>query len=202
MGLLIDGPGWRRVSFSHDEDGPIGVWRERTVRMGAVIFGGDSRTFHRDYEHHFAVVGDALHAFLAAKPSDPHSELHARLCRALTWFWEACNAAHDFMAITQFAVAMDVLCDGQDEHAVRGVLERCGGFSRDKVVLKDGTTVEKLMSEVYTRGRSRFLHGARPTLAEDLVAPRVRAEVLAALVLNSYVAWLGRPQLPSASFDG
>lgn len=190
MGLLIDGAGWRRISFAHDDDGPVGVWRERIVRMGAVIFGDDARTFHRDHEHSFAIVGDALRAFLAVRPSGPDAELHARLCRALTWFWEACNAAHDFMAITQFAAAMDVLCDGQDEHAVRGVLERCGGFSRDDVLLKDGTTVEKLMSEVYARGRSQFLHGGRPTLVEDLAVPRVRAEVLAALVLKSYIAWM------------
>jgi hypothetical protein len=192
MGLLIDGPGYRHASFAYTEKGPVGVWRQRQLRMGAVIFPEDARTFAEDYQDRFAVVGDALRSFLAVQPEGSMAEPGARLCRALTWFWEACNAPLDFMAITKFATSMDVLCDGQDDYALCQLLKKCGDFSPDETLLKDGTSVKGLVTEVYTAGRSKFLHGARPSLVEDLAVPRTRAELLASLTLKSYISWIGR----------
>lgn len=201
MGLLIDGPGHRRVSFAYNEEGAVGVWRNKSPRRGAEIFTEDARTFHEDYRDRFTTVGDALHSFLAVQPVGPMVEPSARLCRALIWFWEACNAPLDFMAITKFATSMDVLCDGQDDHALCRLLERCGDFSPDDTLLKDGTSVKGLVSEVYTAGRSKFLHGARPSLVEDLTVARIRAELLASLALKSYISWIGEDTNRANSAD-
>lgn len=191
MGLLIDGPAYRHVSFAYTENGPVGVWRQRKLRMGAVIFPEDAQTFAEDYQDRFVVVGKALCSFLAVQPESAITEPGARLCRALTWFWEACNAPLDFMAITKFATSMDVLCDGQDDYALCQLLKKCGDISPDATLLKDGTSVNDLVKEVYTAGRSKFLHGARPSLVEDLAVARTRAELLASLTLKSYIAWMG-----------
>lgn len=191
MGLLVDGPGHRRISFAYTENGPVGVWRQNDLRRGAVIFADDAQTFHEDHADRLATVGGALHSFLSVRPSGPMAAPQARLCLALTWFWEACNTLLDFMAITKFATAMDVLCEGQDDHALCRLLQKCGDFSLDDKLLKDGTTVKQLVSEVYTGGRSKFLHGARPSLVEDLAIPKARAGLLASLALKSYIAWMG-----------
>lgn len=191
MGLLVDGPGYRRISFAYTEKSPVGVSREKQLRRGAVIFPDDARTFHEDYHDRFTTAGEAQRSFLAVRPSGSLAEPYARLCLAVTWFWEACNAALDFMAITKFATSMDVLCEGQDDHALCRLLQECGDLSPDDELLRDGTTVKKLASEVYTAGRSKFLHGARLNLVEDLAIPKARAELLASLTLKSYIAWLG-----------
>jgi hypothetical protein len=82
------------------------------------------------------------------------------------------------------------------------LLQECGDFSLDEKLLKDGTTVKQLISEVYTGGRSKFLHGARPSLVEDLAIPKARAGLLASLALKSYIAWMGKQSILAGEGSG
>ncbi len=191
MGLLIDtGPSNFQTTLCYDAKGFVGSSHINLSRRGAIIFDEDLQTFHSDYHERFDTVGAALHLFLEVQPSGLMGDASARLCRSLTWFWEACNSPLDFMAITKFATSIDVLSEGQGEHAICDLLNRVGDFAPEDKFLKDGTTVKTLAREVYKEGRSKFVHGARPSLIEDLTSPRARAEMLASRALQSYIAWM------------
>lgn len=134
------------------------------------------------YADGFAVAGEAISSFLdpggSARPKLMNAVAHA-----LLWFSEGCRETVAQIALVKFSAAMEVLTGrlsrkGSQE-AIRKLIKTSLGVDDDKVITRDGMTMKELIEWIYSKGRSRMIHGENEALGHDWSTWRSAAEKLA-----------------------
>jgi hypothetical protein len=134
-------------------------------------------------------AGRAIQSFVSVAPSDKPA-LYQRWCDALFWFGEARRDKEDFMALTRYGICLDVLASGGEAHGITKLVALLLEKKPDDTMLKDGTSLRMCVERIYKEGRSRFGHGVRPALLEDLPFPRLGADTVAMHAIERYVLCL------------
>jgi hypothetical protein len=191
-GLLFDlGPHRSRATVAYRGDKFISANHESVLRLGRFLSASDASGFLSDTAAQFQTVGNALDTFLTVEATGPKAKLEATLCRALVWFHEACREPLDFLAIVKFAAALDTLAAGSYAKGICELVEnRFPVKDMNAQFLTDGTSAKELVEQIYNTGRSRIVHGTRPSVFEDLNSLRSKAELLTTSVLRACVHWL------------
>ena len=137
-------------------------------------------------------AGKALTAItlpsLSAKAKEP--TIAQRWCDALFWFGEARRDSTEFMALVRYGMALDVLTKGSKKKGITELLETLFGIKASDAVMTSGTTLGKLVSQIYDEGRSQFGHGGRSALIQDLPASIEAADRLTSEALDRYALCL------------
>jgi len=192
-GLIYDiGPTHSRHAVMFSGDFFAGACHESVLRLGRFLTVGDANAFIAKTGTRLETVGAALETFLSTNPAGPKRLLEEALCQALIWFGEACNEPLEFMAIVKFAAALDTLAKGRQVFGLcELVARRFPVRDMDAPFLNDDTSARQLVEQIYEKGRSRIVHGTRPSLIDDLEQLHARAEMLATFVLRTCIQWLG-----------
>lgn len=191
-GLLFElGPSRIRATMAYSGDKFVWSSHGSDSRLGRFLAEQDFAKFIKYSTPRLKTVGDAIGEFLALASAGPKSKLQSRLCHALMWYGEASRETLDFLAIVKFAAALDTLSNGGKAHGICDlVAKRLPVKDRDGKFLTDGTSLKSLVDRIYNAGRSRIVHGSRPSLVDDLGELRVHSEWLATITLRACIHWL------------
>jgi hypothetical protein len=187
-GLIYDKGPWRTRHTTMFENGRlIGTSCESVLRSGRFLPVRDDTAFVASTRH--KTVGAALDTFLSTNPTGTKRLLEQALCHSLIWFGEACNEPLDFMAIVKFVAALDTLAKGRGEVGICDLIQRHFPLpNMDAAFLN--TSAKKLVEKIYRTGRSQIVHGVHSGLVDGLDQLRMRAELLATIVLRACISWL------------
>ena len=135
------------------------------------------------YAESFAVAGEAISSFLDPTGGSARPKLMNAVAHALLWFSEGCRETVAQIALVKFSAAMEVLTGklsrkGSQE-AIRKLIKASLGVDDDKVITRDGMTMKELIEWIYSKGRSRMIHGENEALGHDWSTWRSAAEKLA-----------------------
>lgn len=105
-------------------------------------------------------------------------EVLQQLDVALRWFYEACRASEDLIAVTHFASCLDTLAGGKGDEGILRVFETICGMKREAPIHTDGYTLATMVRKMYGDARSQFLHGSTTGHLDDWSDLRMSAETL------------------------
>lgn len=105
-------------------------------------------------------------------------EMLQQLDVALRWFYEACRANEDLIAVTHFASCLDTLAGGKGDDGILRVFETICGMKREAPIHTDGYTLTTIVRKIYGDARSQFLHGSTTGHLDDWSDLRMSAETL------------------------
>lgn len=134
-------------------------------------------------------AGKAIKSFVSLAPRDKPA-LYQRWCDALFWFGEARRDTEEFMALTRYGMALDILAKGGRAGGITTLLSALFEIDPENAFMKDGTSLMKTVERIYNEGRSQFGHGGRPALLEELPFSRLGADTVAMFALERYVLCL------------
>jgi Apea-like HEPN len=188
-GLLFDlGPYRTRTIVAYAGDQIVKSLRQSVLRLGWFLHATDGPAFTASSGKRLETVGRALNTFIAVEPHGKNQKLEAILCRALMWFGEACREPLDFLSIVKFAATLDTLAKGTHADGISDLIKKRFPIKDlDAPFLTDGTSAKHLVEQIYDTGRSRIVHGSRPSLVEDFDQLRARAEMLARFTLRACI---------------
>jgi hypothetical protein len=106
------------------------------------------------------------------------NEMLQQLDVALRWFYEACRASEDLIAVTHFASCLDTLAGGKGDEAILRLFETICGMKREAPIHTDGYTLTTMVRKMYGDARSQFLHGSTTGHLDDWSDLRMSAETL------------------------
>jgi hypothetical protein len=141
-------------------------------------------------------AGWAIEAMLSLPKGIAFPALRQRWCDALYWFGDARRDSTDFMALVRYGMCLDVLAKGGRTKGIVAMLASITGLQPKDKFLQDGTTLEKVVKQIYEEGRSQFGHGGRPALLQELPISRQTADSVVQLALIEYVMHLKQYQGP------
>ena len=137
-----------------------------------------------------AFAGAALESFIDPKSKSPKAKLHRRWVEAMYWYGQALREPMEFIGLVNAGVALDVLAKGSKYKGISAMCSALFGIKPDTVVTGDGRTLDKVVKEIYDDGRSKFSHGGKPALLQDLPIPRDAALSLVSPALTVYAGKL------------
>ncbi|WJR67103.1 hypothetical protein QTA58_23475 [Neorhizobium sp. CSC1952] len=106
------------------------------------------------------------------------AEMLRQLDVALRWFYEACRANEDLIAVTHFASCLDTLAGGKGDNGILRLFETICGMNREAPIHTDGHKLSTLVRKIYGDARSQFLHGSTTGHLDDWSDLRMSAETL------------------------
>lgn len=137
-------------------------------------------------------AGTALTAItspsLSAKAKEP--TIAQRWCDALFWYGEARRDSTEFMALVRYGMALDVLAKGSTRKGITKLLEALFEIKETDAATSNGTSLGKLVEQIYDEGRSQFGHGGRSALIQDLPVSIEAADQLTSQALDRYALCL------------
>lgn len=123
----------------------------------------------------------AAFAHILAAHIEPTSHKHPKLANrwstALEWFAEGNRESNDSLALAKLGVSLDILSSGGENYGILNMLRHLTGRNDDDVVVKGlrPRTLKQLVSDIYSDGRSRILHGNHYSRMKDFQQERRRA---------------------------
>lgn len=173
----------------HGEDVRMGVHLDVPMSGG---FPGQSKAYVLNSLDLRQAAGTALTAItspsLSANAKEP--TIAQRWCDALFWFGEARRDNTEFMALVRYGMALDVLAKGSRKKGITELLEALFGMKATDAAMSNGTTLGRLVGQIYEEGRSQFGHGGRSALIQDLPASIEAADRLTSQALDRYALCL------------
>lgn len=192
MNLLFD----RRLSHRHTvlfgSGRMVGANSERTELPVGRYVEPELLENLRDYRWLFDQVGEALRGYV--QPNGPVSRprFMNALFLSLWWYHEACREPQDQIATTKFAASMDVLAGGRGKGAIVQLIGAQLGPKPDDKLMRDGRTTTQVVSQFYSAGRSKLIHGSSDDFAHDWTQVRGSAEAIGRLLLIACCDWISK----------
>ena len=93
------------------------------------------------------------------------------------------------MAIVKFAATLDALASGGETSGILELIKARLGLGPDEPIRQNGQKVKQAVEEVYSKGRSRTIHGTNENLGHDWTSTRSFSEGLARHCLISCLDW-------------
>lgn len=188
MGLLHDGPLFRRVSV---------VTADRGVIRTATGFSGIKGHFitdewcemQKDSDWLWVPIGEALTEFVQPSQNPTRPSLMNALFVALWWFHEACRERSALIAIVKYWACLDALAGGKDEGGIRELIAARLGIGQDAALTKTGKTVKTAVREIYG-ARSLTIHGTNSLFGYDWMETRALSESIASICIRACCHWI------------
>ena len=127
-------------------------------------------------EQLFDLFGQMITCWTSNTQYSQASELLRGLSQALYFFWSGCND-DELMSIVKFSASLEALSPKQKSSAVLGLLKSRLNLNEDEFVTKN-ETLKQIVDLVYSKARSRTLHGTNAKLLHDWSIVQAYAEEL------------------------
>jgi hypothetical protein len=144
----------------------------------------------RDYRWLFDQAGEALKGYVQPNRPICRPNLMNALFLSLWWYHEACRESQDQIATTKFAASMDVLAGGKGKGAIVQLICARMGPKPEEKLMTDGRTTNQVISQIYSAGRSKLIHGSSDDFAHDWTQVRGSAEAIGRLLLITCCDWI------------
>jgi hypothetical protein len=113
------------------------------------------------------------------------------LSQALLWFNAGCREESDAFAIVNFAAAMDALCEGKGDREILRLLQARLGVNPTDPINSKGPSFNRIIDQIYKKGRSRTVHGTSLHIGHDRSVIRRQAEDIARFALITCLDLVG-----------
>ncbi|GEM_PF-1585370 len=162
----------------------------RTGGNGQHLIDTNWEKIERDYREIFGTITDVITCLLDAKGDIPRAKLMDALAHSLLWFHEACREDLPMVAVTKYIAALDALASGSGGAAgIVNVAAARFNMGKDDPIRPNGPSLNTALTDLYSQGRSRLLHGSSDRLMHDWEASRNLAESLARHALVCCLDW-------------
>lgn len=190
LNLLFDRHPHRQkvVAFAPGKGMLAGSYRSH-MPHGPWLKAGQWEILFKERSEHFSAVGEVLDFVLSPSGKVTRSKMMNTLAHALLWFHEGCRETLAPIAIVKFSAALDALACGDGTSAIRRLITTNLGVPEAKAIRADGPTMMQVVEEVYSRGRSRTIHGNNDRMGHDWTDTRALAEWFARHCLIMCLDW-------------
>lgn len=130
-------------------------------------------------------VSEVAHFISEGKSIAGRDEMLPKFDVALRWFYEACRASENLIAVTHFASCLDTLAGGKGDEGILRLFETTCGLKREARIHTDGHQLTTIIRKIYCDARSQFLHGSTTGHLDDWSDLRMSAETLTRRALVS-----------------
>lgn len=134
------------------------------------------------------VAGRMIECWTSTDAYDQATPVLRTLAQSLFFFSEGCREENDLMAIVKFVSALEALAQGQKAAKIKALLKARIGFEKGAKVYVD-KDMDEVVDWLYSKHRSRTLHGTNPDILRDWSDARGLAEVLARMGLIACMEW-------------
>lgn len=134
------------------------------------------------------VAGRMIECWTSTGAYDQATPVLRHLAQSLFFFSEGCREENDLMAIVKFISALEALAQGQKAAKIAALLKARIRFKKDVKVYAD-KDIDGVVDWLYSKHRSRTLHGTNPDILHDWSDARGLAEVLTRLCLVACMKW-------------
>lgn len=190
MNLNYDGVFYHRHYVMFGEGGRYGASHSISMLSDGAWTSDEFSERISEYADTLDILGEALKVYVQPNNVYTRPAVLNSLFLSLWWFYEGCRESSDKIATTKFSASLDALSGGKKAKGIVKLIgARIGPQANDKL-MNDGRTTKKVVAEVYDAGRSRLMHGSSTDYAQDWVALRATAEVIARLCLLNTTSWL------------
>lgn len=142
-------------------------------------FLGEAKTY-------FQQVGDIVEILTGREEGGIYQSLKRRWIESMYWFGDSRRSQDDFIGIVKIGIALDILSGGGQYAGIVQLCQKLWGVGKGDVISSDGRTVEKIVDQIYQKGRSQISHGGRFGLLEDLPILRLDADKFASKTLMMF----------------
>ena len=136
----------------------------------------------------FELAGKMIACWTSTKANDQASDLLRGLSQSLFFFEKACREESDLVSIAEFITALESLTGGRQSSGILDLLKARLGIE-DNTEVKQGKTLKQVVNRIYSKARSRTLHGTNDQLLHDWSTTREMAESMARHGLVSCMEW-------------
>jgi hypothetical protein len=190
MNLAFDGSYNRKhmLSFAADNSIMSGISRSR-LPHGPSISETEWQSILERRSDFFLFMGEILKYVVTPGDNPPRAALLNALAQALLWFHEGCRESVPLMSIVKFSATLDALACGGKSGGICRLINARLEMPDGQPIRKDGPTVREAITEIYSNGRSRTIHGTNEKLGHDWTPTRGLAEQFSKLCLLSCIQW-------------
>lgn len=143
----------------------------------------------REQRAYFGLAGKMIACWTSTPADDQASDVLHGLSQSLFFFEKACREESDLMAIAEFITALESLTGGRQLGGILDLLRARLGMEDDTKVWQ-GKTFKQVLNRIYSKARSRTLHGTNDQLLHDWSTTREMAESMARHGLVSCMEWV------------
>jgi len=135
------------------------------------------------------VAGRMIECWTSTSAYDQGTTVLRNLAQSLFFFSEGCREENDLMAIVKFISALEALAQGQKAAKIAALLKARIRFKKNAKVYAD-KDIDGVVDWLYSKHRSRTLHGTNPDILHDWSDARGLAEVLTRVCLVACMEWV------------
>lgn len=135
------------------------------------------------------VAGRMIECWTSTSAYDQATPVLRNLAQSLFFFSEGCREENDLMAIVKFISALEALAQGQKAAKIAALLKARIRFKKNAKVYAD-KDIDGVVDWLYSKHRSRTLHGTNPDILHDWSDARGLAEVLTRVCLVACMEWV------------
>ena len=173
----------------------IGGRRWAGIPHGPEMSTTDWNARTHDARDFFNVAGKMVACWTSTTANSRASPVLRCLSQALFFFWEGCRDENDLMSIVEFTAALETLAQGKSGPILKLVKARLGVNNNDKFA--GDRTLKQVINLIYSKARSRTLHGKNKDILHDWSDARAIAESMTRYCIMSCVDWVAKN--PTAS---
>ena len=166
----------------------VGGFRWSQIPVGFPMTAGEWKNILQEKRAFFDLAGKMIACWTSTKADDPVSDLLRGLYQSLFFFGKACREESDLMAIAEFITALESLTGGRQLSGILNLLKARLRMEDDTKVWQ-GETLKQVVNRIYSKARSRTLHGTNDQLLHDWSTTREMAESMARHGLVSCMEW-------------
>jgi hypothetical protein len=134
------------------------------------------------------VAGRMIECWTNTDAYDQATPILRSLAQSLFFFSAGCREENDLMAIVKFISALETLAQGQKATKIAALLKARIRFKKNAKIYAD-KDIDVVVDWLYSKHRSRTLHGTNPDILHDWSDARGVAETLARLCLVNCMDW-------------
>ena len=167
----------------------IGGRRLVGMPHGPKMTEDDWRNITNDAKGFFDLAGKMIACWTSTTAYNKAPPVLRCLSQALYYFWDACQDENDLMSIVKFTAALESLVPGKKANGIRKLANARLGIKDNELIMRN-KTLAQLVNFIYSKGRSRTLHGTNPGVLYDWSDARVTSEIFTRYCIVSSMDFL------------
>ena len=190
INLAYDGPPHLQAYTFYQERPELlsgGRWTKSL--HGLSLFGDAWEPIIAQRNNWWATLAEAIEFLLGNPVQAQRPKLMTSFAHALIWFHEACREPMPMIALTKYISCLDALACGSQAPGIIALVSARMEVEPEAPIRADGPSFKSAINQLYSRGRSRLLHGSSDRLGHDWEDQRELAETLARYCLILCFEW-------------
>lgn len=171
-------PGYRQIRTIPFRPGVVMAGGSRSVGTprGPDLPDDEIRDLFANAHDLLNLAGQMISCWTSADAYDQASKSLRRLAQSIFFFWEGCKESDHLMSIVKFTASLEALAQAKSS-GIKSLIEaRLLLKENDRII--GSQTVKEFVDLIYSKGRSRTLHGTNDELLHDWGNTRTGAESL------------------------